>query len=211
MTKSQETQKTPRKVSEPPPLPTPTHQASTSNLDHSPPIIEFSQRTHHLLTSPIRLDRLKESSTAGPTNITLSNPCTYTKPVGESDSLSCRVSLTHSTFDKTQESQCSSFHHQHSSANDSVIFIENVAKCPSPENFNETDISLTIPDMGTILENFGIKLNNLEEVDIKNYSWLNFHLVEDSSSTNSPSISQRIRTLRRKCREKSTNPVVEKY
>ena len=47
---------------------------------------------------------------------------------------------------------------------------------------------------------FGIKPDNLVEVDIENCSWLNFQQSKNLSH-NSPLISQRIHTLVRKCRK----------
>ena len=197
--KEADTEKTENKVKEHP------HIASTSVEDpifiSSPANMQLSQRTHRLLTSPIKLNLVHGNLLTPHSKLPNLN---VTSSHGQTTSTSC-TPLKSIDHPKLNNSCCS--------LDRTVNITETSDKhltSLSLHNFDEVasctdDSSLAIPDMEKVLMTFGISPYDLVEVDIENCSWLDFHQSTELPHK-SPSISQRIHTLVRKCRKNiSTN------
>ena len=78
------------------------------------------------------------------------------------------------------------------------ILAENIPYLGKSLNSNIDNTHHTIPDMEVVLRKFGINPDSLT------YIWLDEDLQEETSQ-NSLSISQRIHTLKRQCKNSNTN------
>ena len=67
---------------------------------------------------------------------------------------------------------------------------------------NENTQNVSLPDMGTILKNFGIEPSNLKLVPLKEYNWNKMSINDIPVTPHSPTISQRIKSMRRAARHK---------